>query len=770
MTKSGSLKKQAILLSLIVFTLISARAEIKSIKVVFNEDEFELTQNSGSQVEISSQLHNLMLPSDSTMATVPYVPVNVLMPAGAEFKSVSFQSNPVGIMNDVTLPPIPYNVLGYPQENVSVSNVGSNPNSTKDENLVKYTGSDFFRGYNVFHFLVRPFDYRAKSLYLNSEIGLNIDYTVIESSDIELPKREIDLSGFVINPEDAEIYYSHTKIKGNAPSDNDWMLQYAIITNKELAEPFKPLVDWKNMKGIHTEIFFVEDIYAQFPNESTNQMKIKRFIEKLYKERDVWYVLLGGCDSIVPAQQVVSYIQLKGEKDPTGEYIPSDLFYASLSAPFDWDGNKNGVPGELDDRVHFVPDVYVTRVPVTVANSVRNFVEKVINYERFPDIRNWKNDLVMSGKNMFESDEFDFCDGRGTEMRGDKVYEEYIKPYWNGKLMKLYQTHSDFKWKGFRPSSIKNVISDGHSFMNIFTHGDEAYIETYFEDLYGDEIFPLNNPLPTILTCGACNICNLITKHLSFGACVILSRTDNIVALYGCTGTSISQTNDYKLEIGGIPRFIGNFYKKMFTAKETHLGQVYADSKWDFIANCNEYNDSRWNMLSVNMFGDPEMPIYTCVPKEFGNVKVNIKPQGNKYEVSVNPLVDDYYIAFTKLENGNYKILKSSHVTYSNNTTSFTTDDKDITICITKEGYVPYVIVFNPKCLNLQNETFTEGCVFISPIIKLGNNVTPLKSKGDVVFKGNSRGKYTLRGRNINIGAGTVFEKGAEVKMDYTSF
>lgn len=336
--------------------------------------------------------------------------------------------------------------------------------------------------------------------------------------------------------------------------------------------------------------------------------------------------------------------------------------------------------------------------------------------------------------------------------------------------MKLYQTHSDFKWKGFRPSSIKNVISDGHSFMNILTHGTEAYIETYFEDLYGDEIFPLNNPLPTILTCGACNICNLITEHYSFGACVILSRTDNVVALYGCTGASISHTNDYKLEIGGIPRFIGNFYKKMFTAKETHLGQVYADSKWDFIANCNEYNDSRWNMLSVNMFGDPEMPIYTCVPKEFGNVKVNIKPQGNKYEVSVNPSVDDYYIAFTKQENGNYKILKSSHVTYSNNTTSFTTDDKDITICITKEGYVPYVIVFNPKCLNLQNETFTEGCVFMSPIINLGANVTPLKSKGNVVFKGDSRGRYMLRGKNISIGAGAVFEKGAEVKMDYTSF
>lgn len=769
MQKSDSLKKQAIILSLIVFTLISARAEIKSIKVVFNEDEFELTQNSGSQVEISSQLHNLMLPSDSTMATVPYVPVNVLMPAGAEFKSVSFQSNPVGIMNDVTLPPIPYNVLGYPQENVSVSNVGSNPNSTKDENLVKYTGSDIFRGYNVFHFLVRPFDYRAKSLYLNSEIRLNIDYSVIESSDIEFPGREIDLSGFVINPEDAENYYSHTKIKGNAPSDNDWMLQYAIITNKELAEPFKPLVDWKNMKGIHTEIFFVEDIYAQFPNESTNQMKIKRFIEKLYKERDVWYVLLGGCDSIVPAQPVESYIQLKNGYDKTS--IPSDLFYASLSAPFDWDGNNNGIVGDLDDGIHFVPDIYVTRVPVTVVNSVRNFVEKVINYERFPDIKNWKNDLVMSGMNMFDSDKLSFCDGRGTEKRGDKVYEEYIKPYWSGSLLKLYDKYSDFEYNKFISNNILKIFAEGYPFVNILTHGLRPRISTQDGYLWGDEVFYTNNRSFSVVTSGACHVCDFFdTGDYSFGSCLMLSRTDGIIALYGCTKASVYLTSETRLEIGGIPRFIGNFYKKMFTAKETHLGQVYADSKWDFIANCNEYNDSRWNMLSVNMFGDPEMPIYTCVPKEFGNVKVNIKPQGNKYEVSVNPSVDDYYIAFTKQENGNYKILKSSHVTYSNNTTSFATDDKDVTICITKEGYVPYVIVFNPKCLNLQNETFTKGCVFMSPIINLGANVTPLKSKGNVVFKGDSRGRYMLRGKNISIGAGTVFEKGAEVKMDYTSF
>lgn len=58
----------------------------------------------------------------------------------------------------------------------------------------------------------------------------------------------------------------------------------------------------------------------------------------------------------------------------------------------------------------------------------------------------------------------------------------------------------------------------------------------------------------------------------------------------------------------------------------------------------------------------------------------------------------------------------------------------------------------------------------MSPIIKTGADVTNLKGKGNVVFKGNSKGKYIFRANSIHIEAGTVFEMGAEVKMDYTSF
>ncbi len=500
-------------------------------------------------------------------------------------------------------------------------------------------------------------------------------------------------------------------------------------------------------------------------------MKIKRFIYKLNRERNVMYILLGGDNSVIPAQTVYSEADIKG-RTLTAD-IPSDLFYASLSAPLNWDGNNNGKVGELDDNIHFAPSVYVARVPAKVAKAVDNFVDKIINYERFPDFKNWKNDLVMAGMNMFDSENNPAYNGREMEIRGDKIYDEYIKPYWNGKLLKLYDKYSDFPWGGFYSGNIQKVISDGHSFINILTHGEEGYITTEFADkLYGDEVFYLNNPLPTILTSGACNICNLLIDSYTFGACAILSKTNNIISLYGASSSTLYRTNSSFISVDGFPRYIGNFYKKIFTYKNdsNHLGESFADSKWDFIAGCNEYNHIRWNMLTANLFGDPEMPVHTSVPKEFGDIEIEILPQGSKFSITVNALVDDYFVGVSKYDGNNYKVMESSYISGLYKSTSFTTDDSTINICITKDGYVPYVIVFNPKCLYLQNETFSEGCVFMSPIIKIGSDVTDLKGKGNVVFKGNSKGKYIIRAKNIRIEAGTVFEKGAEVKMDYTSF
>lgn len=77
-----------------------------------------------------------------------------------------------------------------------------------------------------------------------------------------------------------------------------------------------------------------------------------------------------------------------------------------------------------------------------------------------------------------------------------------------------------------------------------------------------------------------------------------------------------------------------------------------------------------------------------------------------------------------------------------------------------KITYFFYYLIFMPV-IYLKRHFFVIG---------MGTNVTQSKEPGNVVFKGDSRGRYLLRGKNINIGAGTIFQLGAQVEMDYTSF
>lgn len=753
---------------------IEAYSYKKEVRLNYSLDDFEIELNLHRQVVVQSKVIPLTFPSDSTKATLPYLAVNVLMPSGAEYEGLVADSSVDVLYSDVNLPPLPENYSG---DNAVVENVpirDSNPNSTNSADLVTFTGQDTYRGCTIFHFLIRPFNYVNRQLSINSKISFEINYQQGEC-DSGILHRKLDLDQLVINPEDLEEYNINAyKSVGLDSSD---LLDYAIITTNEFKDEFQPLVDWKNIKGIKAEMFFVEDIYAEFSQESSNQMKIKKFIKKLYDERDVCYVLLDGDDTILPYQGVYSEASVKepgvNESSIINEHIATDLFYASMDYPLDWDTNNNGDFGDINDRFSIMPSVYVTRATVRVSKAAEIFVNKIISYERYPDKTAWKNDIVMTGMNMFKSDKIDSCGRKGTEIRGDKIYEKYIEPYWSGKKLKLYETYSDFDFSRFTNSSIEKVFAGGHNFINWFTHGIASFISTESGELYGDEIFKFENNFPTIVTSGACDVLGIgfSGNQYNFGACTLMSPSNNVIAFYGATENTIYSTSNNEILISGVPEVIGNFYKTLFSINPNfrQLGSVYTNSKMYLMNSCNEYCSNRWNLLSMNIIGDPEMPVYIDLPKEFSNVKIGITKHQNdsKYTVKLNSGVSNYDVCISDYENGKYNILKTAYVINNSNSTEFISENKTVTICFTKPGYIPYVVVFNPTCLYLQNETLTEGCVYMSPVIEVGENVTSTKNAGKVIFKSNSKGSYLLRAKNIKMERGAVIEPGAIVKMEF---
>ena len=752
---------------IITMSWFGLRAELKTITINFNESDFNFDYGISNELVIQSQKFVMTYPSDTTKVPIPYASINVLMPGGANFLEASCVNNSAEIGQGVELAPFPEYCSGKDLDSKLKENKHRKMvyDRTSDEDRLLFTGQGEIQGFRVFHFLVRPFEYEDKTLFINQEVEISIEFD-LESEILRAPdsSKAGEMSDYVINGEDVEAVcqaFVGSNIQDIRQSDYN-CLDYAIITSKALGESFKPLMEWKNMKGVKTEIFYVEDIYNEFPDEKTAQLKIKRFLHKLYRERDVSYVLLGGDATIIPVQEVLCKLS-------KSRNMVSDMFYSSFQGCFDWNKNGNNDIGEIEDGVRFYSDVYLTRATVRSPKYASIFVNKVMDYERFPPIDRWRNDLVMSGVNMFYKDTLTIFDRRGTELRGDMMCEKYIRPYWDGGIYKFYDTHSDLPEKCVDELGVSSVLSSGHTFFNMFTHGLDYNWDVTGGKYMGDSIFYVRNYAPTVITSGACHVNNFYnTVSACFGECALRSPTNSVISFYGATAETYYMTSVNTIFIDGTPSFIGNFYKNIFTSKyyNNNLGYILANSKKDFIAASNDNNIVRWNMFSMNMLGDPEMPIFFEKPKEFKNISIKIlnkRPDG-KVSIKLNIGEPDCRIGITTTDdngNNNYSTIYESNWEYR----LFEVENKDVTICITKSGFIPYIIKFNPECLYIQNETLKEGKVYMSPEIKIGSDVTDAKSFGDVTIKGDSKGKYIFRASEMELKSGINIETGAEVEM-----
>lgn len=119
-----------------------------------------------------------------------------------------------------------------------------------------------------------------------------------------------------------------------------------IICYTDFMDAMIPFVEWKNLRGLSTEIIDVSTI-----GNSSNDIKL--FIEDYYSTNGLVYVLLVGDIEQIPSNTVGS-----AASDPTYGFISGDDSYA---------------------------EVMVGRFSAQTFDQVTTQVERMINYERYPE-------------------------------------------------------------------------------------------------------------------------------------------------------------------------------------------------------------------------------------------------------------------------------------------------------------------------------------------------------------------------------------------------
>lgn len=732
----------------VVFCMNIYAQATHTIELVYNDEDFELTGQENNAA-IFSKLDGLVWDSDTLAPALPYICVNVLIGPNEEYNDFSY-SNTEKLYRA--------NIVIAPNEKPVATNLDLKKMQKADDIIysnidypvtsIVYTGTNIMDGYKYAGFLVCPFRYNAfeKKLYLNKKITLNVMTTALEQptnvvmADVARYKNMHDaVASLVCNPYIMDTLYCPASLQ-------EISYEYVIITNKSYAPAFQRLANWKTLKGIRTNVVTTEEIYNTFDG-NTPQLKIKNALFHYYNN-GMKYALLGGDVDVIPAQMVkLPYI-----RSDVATETPADVFYSCFDNCFDWDENNNGIYGEIEDNIDFSPEIVLTRCPVRSIDEVINFSERIISYEGNPNMDNWQDKLLMVGVKLKN----DTVVYNGVEMLdsrsySEQMYDSSIKPYWAGKPIRFFTDYTDIKGlpsNYFPPSVLRDEISKGYTFVDVNTHGHYSGWGWFLWNLHpeGKYLFykkyadGVNNKGNTIITTTACE-----TNAFDFdNECLSESFINNSNSgIIGYLGSSREGWINYSHS------FNKSFYQNLLSSKNKCFGEAVVNMKNSFSSAYASGYCYKWLYLSLNPIGDPEMPVFVSKPRfmfpivkyEKGNLLISTNLEDCKVCIMQKAISDEVHY---KVEPFNYN--------YSQSNLS-----GELTLSITKNGYIPYVCRIN-DVVYLQNEVFNLNNIdIIANKVFAGKNVTTEQSSGDFILNNAStKIKYTDY---------VVLDAGFEVKL-----
>ena len=277
----------------------------------------------------------------------------------------------------------------------------------------------------------------------------------------------------VVNPEDV--------IDRTAgPRAGRGEVDYLVITSSSYAPIFQDLADWKEQKGLTTEVVTTTWVYANYGGVD-QQEQIRNCIIDYYENKGTVWVLLGGDTGVVPERTVFAMDSgVGGAADE--DKLRCDLYYGDLDGT--WDGNGNGTYGQITlDDIDMYADVFVGRAPVDNTTEATRFVNKTLTYEGAPGgdplPTDYQLDMLFMAEVLWDSPWTDHAICKN--MIDDDSVPARFDP-----VTKLYQTSGNLSTSS-AVSAMNNgyniVNHNGHANTTVLSIGSGALYRSHFDGL-----------------------------------------------------------------------------------------------------------------------------------------------------------------------------------------------------------------------------------------------------------------------------------------------
>lgn len=454
------------------------------------------------------------------------------------------------------------------------------------------------RNKQVSNLVISPVRYNPSGKSLEVITSMKIE--IIFSQDIARSAKSLSSESALFNgtfEKGILNYYPGDRITDYS----DEPVEMIVITDTTFKKYLEPFYRWKLQKGFRLHVLYVGE-----GNTGTTYGEIKEAVNKIYSSSSnaghapEYLLIVGGVN------KVPSY----------GTENLSDMYY-----------------GEFDGGGDFIPDTYIGRIPVNDTNSVKSFVRKLVQYEKFEfaDTNNfYSRAMIITGKDA----------SYGEYMNGQVKYAitNYLKPE-----NKIDNYHFYYPEGYTKRDSIMKLITDGVSFINYTGHGSStAWLHL---DIKGSDVSKFNNSnMYPFVVSNACRTAQY-NDTTSLGVKMInSSQEEGAIGFIGCSNDSYWDEDFYysvgTCVPGSDPTYSGSgpgFYDRLFhthgePASEWYItmGQVNYAGNLAVSSSSTLASKKKYYWETYSLLGDPSVIPVLGKPGLFDTVVPDTIPNGTK--------------------------------------------------------------------------------------------------------------------------------------------
>jgi len=467
----------------------------------------------------------------------------------------------------------------------------------------RFEESTMLLGYPVAYLSVYPVRWNPASGTLEAISNLEIrittehdadSYTVnTRSAQSEARTRTI-VENTVVNPE--MVQASGAVI---VPSRDLEYGEYVVVVTPTYETYAQEFASWKTRKGVPTSVYTTTWIQGQYTCADLQQ-EIRAFLTDC-RDAGVEYVLIWGDDNIIAGRD--ARISAGGES----ELPPVDLYWSDINdtAPGAdlWNSNGNGIWGEWGsggDNVDYHPDLFTGRASVNSTAEAALFTSKVLAYEQ------------VGSTDYFETAPIEMRVGYTTEMlwpgcygsAGAEIISAWVpSPSWEEE--KCYDSagnNSVAITDAMLNAGPAHVYHASHGAQTLFSLPGGTYTNANFMALQNIS----NGGLPIIWNSISCLIGYLDGTECMGDAWLASPNGGG----FGGFNARYGWGNPSSPGNGHSEVLCQALYDVHWNDSQNTLGAMHFIGRDQMNPGSDQYMD--WCVKEYNLFGEPELPIWTA--------------------------------------------------------------------------------------------------------------------------------------------------------------